>query len=610
MKTLREIISSSIIKWFFVIMIAIEIVVGTEFIYLRFRRFIDYSERYMSQLRIRIYSTLEDYRKLVGAILSGEAVPTILNEKELFLWYVFTKDGKVVESNLEGLEKGDYFSPPINEYDVLNLNGNHYLVLHRSNKNIDGFVAINLNVFKGYVKMSYEESFIVGPRSKILMSSSPDLEGKSIAFLNLDLKNLKPFVFSTRYTILSTEEEHGLHIILRLNMDRITDEMLLSIAPLLASTFLGLFILSFVISRVITQKVSSDIERLTTYIEEGKVEEFETDIFELKIISEALTSLMIKFGSIQNMLLMVTSYNFEENLEERDLFLGALRNLEEYIIPLMSGKIASIAYYVREGEKLVKIYERRENKDAVQDHEMDVRTIEELSQDLSTSSIWEKSNGKTFLKVPLKVDDELSFLVSLLFLERLTHFEVNIGNLLAVSYNIAAKHANTLNKLSLMATTDYLTGLKNRQYFMMRLEEECSRAERYSQERTFAVSMIDVDGLKKINDTYGHDAGDILLKTFANFLRRITRKSDVVGRIGGDEFAVIWLNVRPEDVKEIEGKFLRELSKVRLEKYDMNLSASIGTAVYGIDAKVARKLLKIADERMYTMKMKRKAGRR
>ncbi len=95
----------------------------------------------------------------------------------------------------------------------------------------------------------------------------------------------------------------------------------------------------------------------------------------------------------------------------------------------------------------------------------------------------------------------------------------------------------TKEKLIKMAITDELTGLVNRRYFMGRLLHEYERIKRY--ETVFTVLMIDLDNFKKINDTYGHQAGDVVLRTVSDTMRLSLRLSDIIGRIGGEEFAVI-----------------------------------------------------------------------
>src|SRR6185295_3795771 len=88
-----------------------------------------------------------------------------------------------------------------------------------------------------------------------------------------------------------------------------------------------------------------------------------------------------------------------------------------------------------------------------------------------------------------------------------------------------------------MATTDALTGLNNRRFFTQLFAERLQLAERYG--RKLSVVLCDIDHFKSVNDTYGHPTGDMVLKTVAKLLMQEARKTDGVGRLGGEEFAVV-----------------------------------------------------------------------
>ena len=104
----------------------------------------------------------------------------------------------------------------------------------------------------------------------------------------------------------------------------------------------------------------------------------------------------------------------------------------------------------------------------------------------------------------------------------------------AFLYENLAKERSDLERL---AITDYLTGIYNVRYFYSRLDEEFSRAERHRM--PLCCMMFDIDNFKKINDTYGHRAGDVILREFAQLVREHTRKSDVFARYGGEEFIML-----------------------------------------------------------------------
>lgn len=91
--------------------------------------------------------------------------------------------------------------------------------------------------------------------------------------------------------------------------------------------------------------------------------------------------------------------------------------------------------------------------------------------------------------------------------------------------------------LSEQATRDWLTGLHNRRYFEEALADQLAIANRYS--RPLSLILFDIDHFKQINDTHGHEAGDQLLRTFAELLRNSIREADIAARYGGDEFVVL-----------------------------------------------------------------------
>jgi diguanylate cyclase (GGDEF)-like protein/PAS domain S-box-containing protein len=152
------------------------------------------------------------------------------------------------------------------------------------------------------------------------------------------------------------------------------------------------------------------------------------------------------------------------------------------------------------------------------------------------------------------------------------------------------------------AMHDQLTGLPNRAMFMESLE----RAERKSRRRhaRFSVLFVDLDHFKQVNDTMGHAAGDLLLQAVAERLAGAVRQSDLVARIGGDEFMVLIDDHRgPEEVMIVAQKILSFLERpVLLEWKEVQISASVGVASYPEDGEDAETLVKNADTAMYQAK--------
>ena len=162
-------------------------------------------------------------------------------------------------------------------------------------------------------------------------------------------------------------------------------------------------------------------------------------------------------------------------------------------------------------------------------------------------------------------------------------------------------------ELQRKATLDELTGLPNRFLFQQTFEKMFAQAKRSGQ--MLAVLFIDLDSFKPVNDTYGHDAGDALLRKVAERLKERLRKADIAARLGGDEFSVLLWNVSgPETVENIAKRIISSLSK----PFDLdhglmvNIGASIGGSLYPLNANTPEALLKKADEAMYVVKQKGK----
>jgi diguanylate cyclase (GGDEF)-like protein/PAS domain S-box-containing protein len=161
---------------------------------------------------------------------------------------------------------------------------------------------------------------------------------------------------------------------------------------------------------------------------------------------------------------------------------------------------------------------------------------------------------------------------------------------------------NAEEKLAYIAFHDPLTGLYNRKMFMQQLDEALRQGYRYSGK--LAVLFVDLDNFKKVNDTRGHECGDVLLSLVAERIRELVRDSDIVGRFGGDEFVILLVN--PGEV--FPGKVAGRLQQALATPKDLPsgpvdyISSSIGISFYPEDATEAHDLLRRADEAMYKAK--------
>lgn len=153
-----------------------------------------------------------------------------------------------------------------------------------------------------------------------------------------------------------------------------------------------------------------------------------------------------------------------------------------------------------------------------------------------------------------------------------------------------------------LALHDPLTGLPNRRLFEDRLEFALTGARR--NRSSVAVMLIDLDGFKSINDQFGHDAGDEMLRAVSQRLRDTIRASDTVARTGGDEFVVIAEGaVTREAIRQLAEKILSTLCKpVSWQDHSLSVGSSIGIAVYPGDADHPAQLVRMADEAMYRVK--------
>jgi diguanylate cyclase (GGDEF)-like protein len=159
-------------------------------------------------------------------------------------------------------------------------------------------------------------------------------------------------------------------------------------------------------------------------------------------------------------------------------------------------------------------------------------------------------------------------------------------------------------KVELLAYRDTLTNLPNRLLFADRLEHSIDRSARHRE--SLALLLVDMDDFKLVNDSFGHDAGDKLIKAVGNLLARSLRRADTVARLGGDEFAVIVESINGlDDAISIADNLSTILEhNVRLDEHETFTGASIGIAIYPEDGEDARTLLKNADTALFRAKEK------
>ncbi len=166
------------------------------------------------------------------------------------------------------------------------------------------------------------------------------------------------------------------------------------------------------------------------------------------------------------------------------------------------------------------------------------------------------------------------------------------------------------DELFRLATTDQLTGLANSALFMDRLRHAIASS--YRTQRRLAVLLLDMDGLKSLNETFGHRAGDAALQELARRIAAEVRQSDTVARLGGDGFAYLLSTVPDrESAQVVAQRIARRCNRpFDFEGQTLQIGASVGLAIGPDDGDEPEVLLELADRDMYAAKRRKKLATR
>ncbi len=175
-----------------------------------------------------------------------------------------------------------------------------------------------------------------------------------------------------------------------------------------------------------------------------------------------------------------------------------------------------------------------------------------------------------------------------------------------VSWSATTHIDSIINNLQDQAMHDGMTGLLNYKFFKKRMAEEIERSNRYK--NSITLLFFDLDKFKRINDTYGHQFGDVVIKSTCQIISNNVRNIDIVSRYGGEEFCVLLVNAKKEDCLATAERIRSEIESHNYTdgKIKEKMTISIGMAECPENAKDLEEFIKYADDKMYEAK---KSGR-
>ncbi len=173
---------------------------------------------------------------------------------------------------------------------------------------------------------------------------------------------------------------------------------------------------------------------------------------------------------------------------------------------------------------------------------------------------------------------------------------------LASHLAVSLSNARMVHKLETMATTDGLTGLFNKRAMLDAAAQKVAAAKRFG--RPLSVLVTDIDFFKKVNDTYGHDVGDVVIKGLGDILKRQKRTTDVVARFGGEEFVILCEQTDEQGAHQLAERIREELGKTVFHSTNgsLTVTCSVGAATFPAAGATWDELFKSADEALYVSK--------
>ena len=229
-----------------------------------------------------------------------------------------------------------------------------------------------------------------------------------------------------------------------------------------------------------------------------------------------------------------------------------------------------------------------QSKHLFKDPDQFVQSVNTTLQDKKPvfNAYFELLNGKKLERDYIPVFDNTVYLGHLWVYKDLTRH-----------YELEHQLLSAQKELSKLALTDPLTGLGNRRFLLEAIKKHIALNHRNQQ--PLSLCMIDLDDFKKINDDFGHDKGDKVLKEFSDFLVEQCRQSDILARFGGEEFVILMPNTNMEKAQTLVRRILDKLNKITISGQKLTFSAGVADLKH---VSSSQNLIDLADKAMYEVK--------
>lgn len=231
--------------------------------------------------------------------------------------------------------------------------------------------------------------------------------------------------------------------------------------------------------------------------------------------------------------------------------------------------------------------------------------IADLAQEPSLNVASVPPRVRSFAAIPMRVQNQIVGVINVSDGKpgQFSEDDCELLTLLAEQAAVVIEHTDEVQNLEMQALTDPLTGVANRRYFHRRLDEEMRRARRYHQ--SLGLLMLDIDHFKRVNDRFGHAAGDAVLQTLAALLRQSVRDTEIVARYGGEEFALLMPLTNTEEAHAAAERIRQAVAShpfLTPQGKTLPLTISVGVASFPTDCRTVSELVETADQALYAAK--------